>query len=355
MRLIHHRKKQTALRRDPSLGRKHLRKKNQWKNPYQWGCSLFLLIIILLLALGIHSCAKYRQEKAAEEKESSSALKEQEKKPLYQPQVTAQTEQIGQEIESAYGVLLNLESGKIIAERSSDARINPASMTKVLTLLVAAEQIKDKSGYFTITEEITDYCYFNDCSVVGYEKGEQVPISELFYGCILCSGADASLALAELASGSHEAFVAQLNAKIRELGRANTAHFTNSVGLYDEDHYCTVQDMAVFLKAALENDFCRKVLSTRTYDSLPTLAHPEGQVLSNWFIRRIEDRDTGDVAVLGGKTGYVVESKNCAASFAKNSKGEEFICVTGMGSGAWQVIDDHAALYKTYCASEEEA
>ena len=56
-----------------------------------------------------------------------------------------------------------------------------------------------------------------------------------------------------------------------------------------------------------------------------------------------------------GKTGYVVESKNCAASFAKNSKGEEFICVTGMGSGAWQVIDDHAALYKTHCASEEEA
>lgn len=327
-------------------GRKHLRKK-QWKNPYWWGFFLILAGLLLLIGIGVRSCS----DGQAEEPKKESAPQEVEKVPLYDPQKTAETQAMSAEVESEYGVLLELESGKIIAERQSEARINPASMTKVLTLLVAAEQITDKSGTFTITEEITDYCFSNECSVVGYEVGEQVPIIELFYGCILCSGADASLALAELACGSHEAFVEKLNEKIRALGRADTAHFTNSVGIYDEDHYCTVQDMAVFMKAALDNELCRKVLSTRTYDSLPTAAHPEGQLLSNWFVRRIEDRDTGGVTVPGGKTGYVVESKNCAVSFGKNSEGEEFICATAMGSGAWQVVDDHAFLYKEHCAS----
>lgn len=350
VRLFDYRKKHRAYRRSSGLGRKHLRK-DRWKNPYQWGCLfsiLLLLSLILLLIFGIRSCARKKGEEPKVEDSSQEVV--QEKEPLYQPTETDQTVSIDEAVESEYGVLLEMESGRIIAERNSKEQINPASMTKVLTLLVAAEEITDRSGTFTITEEITDYCYFNDCSVVGYEIGEEVPVTELFYGCILCSGADASLALAELACGSHEAFVAKMNEKIKELGRADTAHFTNCVGLYDEAHYCTVQDMAVFLKAALDDPFCREVLSTRTYDSAPTASHPEGQLLSNWFVRRIEDRDTGDVAVPGGKTGFVVESKNCAASFGKNSSGEEFICVTAMGSGAWQVIDDHAALYKEYCA-----
>ncbi|MBQ7094857.1 MAG: D-alanyl-D-alanine carboxypeptidase [Clostridia bacterium] len=349
MSLIDFRKKQKTHRRASGLGRKHLRK-NQWRNPYWWGFYSILVLLLLLIGLGVHSCTKKQQEEAGD---SEEIVAEQEKETLFQPALTEQTLQIGEEAESEYGVLLELQSGKIIADRSSGERMNPASMTKILTLLVAAEQIPDRRGTFTMTEEIGDYCYTNDCSVVGYQTGEAIPIVELFYGCIQSSGADASLALAEVAAGSHEAFVALMNGKIRALGRANTAHFTNCVGVYDKDHYCTAQDMAVFLKAALDNPFCRMVLSTRVYQSSPTDEHPEGMVLSNWFIRRIEDRDAGDITVLGGKTGYVVESKNCAASFGKNSAGKEFICVTGKGSGSWQVLDDHAAIYKKYCSKPE--
>lgn len=345
VRLIFNRKKYKIHQRNSRIGRKHLRR-SPWKNPYWWGFYLILALLLLLMGLGIRSCAKKWQGK---EEAGNQIVAQPEKNPLYQPILTEQTVQMGEEAESEYGVLLELESGKIIAERSSSERMNPASMTKVLTLLVAAEQISDKRGTFTMTEEIGDYCYTNECSVAGYETGEKIPIVELFYGCIQSSGADASLALAEVAAGSHEAFVAQMNAKIRELGRANTAHFTNCVGIYDADHYCTVQDMAVFLKAALDNPFCRMILSTRVYTSSPTTEHPEGLVLSNWFIRRIEDRDSGDITVLGGKTGYVVESRNCAASFGKDSAGKEFICVTGKGSSSWRVLDDHAAIYKKHC------
>ena len=202
-----------------------------------------------------------------------------------------------------------------------------------------------------MTREIADYCYTNECSVVGYEVGEEIPIIELFFGCILCSGADACLALAELASGSHDAFLDLMNIKIQELGLSETTHFTNCVGIYDEEHYCTVEDMALLMRAAIEDDFCKSVLSTAVYTSEATDEHPEGQVLSNWFLRRIEDQGTGDITVSCGKTGYVPESGNCAVSYGETSTGSGYICVTGNGSSSWQVIYDHAALYQNYCAT----
>ena len=222
-------------------------------------------------------------------------------------------------------------------------------MTKIMTLLVAAENLKSLDDTAAITIDITDYCFVNDCSVVGYKLGEVATVRELLYGTILSSGADAALALATHVAGSHEAFVALMNEKLAELGIDDTAHFTNCVGLYDPDHHCTVTDMAVMLKAAMENELCREVLDARIYETVPTEQHPEGQVLSNWFLRRIEDKDTGDIDVIGAKTGYVAQSGNCAASCGRTEDGREYICVTGNAYSAWRAIYDHVDLYKTYC------
>ena len=226
-------------------------------------------------------------------------------------------------------------------------------MTKVLTLLVAAEHVTNLDDTFTMTIDITDYCYVNDCSVVGLEIGETVSIRELLYGTILPSGADASLALATYVAGSHEAFVELMNEKLEELGLSDTAHFTNCVGLYDENHYCTVYDMALILHAAMENELCREVLNARTYETAPTPEHPDGQVLSNWFLRRIEDRFTGEFQIVGGKTGYVVQAGSCAASCGEAPDGSLYFCVTGDASSSWQAIYDHTALYQTYCEQPE--
>lgn len=264
---------------------------------------------------------------------------------------TAQTAQLGAEYSSTYAVVIDLQEGTVLAERDAQAVINPASMTKVLTLLVAAEHLADRlDETFTMTIDITDYCFINGCSVVGLDVGETVSVRELLYGCILPSGADASLGLAMMAAGSHEAFVELMNEKLAELGLSETAHFTNCVGLYDENHHCTVYDMAMILKAAMDNPLCREILNARTYETLPTEAHPEGQILSNWFLRRIEDKDTGGINVVAGKTGYVVESGNCAASCGETPDGSRYICVTGNAGSGWLAIYDHAALYKTYCS-----
>jgi len=282
-------------------------------------------------------------------------IEEPEPEPVYTFHRTPDTKDIRNDFPSQYAVLLDLESGDIIADRDSNARINPASMTKILTLLVASEQIKDRSGTFTMTFDITDYCYVNECSVVGYEVGEVIPVEELFYGCILSSGADACLAMAEVAAGSHEAFVVLMNEKLAELGLSDTAHFTNCVGLYDEDHYCTIQDMAWILKAALENEHCKQVLETKVYHTAATNEHPQGQDLSNWFVRRIEDEDTGTVWVRSAKTGYVGESGFCAASCGETDDGTIYLCVTGKSTSTWQSIYDHAELYRTYCSVKEDA
>lgn len=246
-------------------------------------------------------------------------------------------------------ILVDADKDIVVAAKGEKERISPASMTKVLTILVAAEKMKEEQleDTFTMTIDITDYSYINDCSYVGFLDGEKVKVKDLFYGTILQSGADAAVGLATYIAGSHEAFVEMMNQKLKELGIDSTTHFTNCVGLYDQEHYSTVYDMAVIMKAALSNEFCREVLSARTYTTQPTMEHPEGISISNWFIRRIEDKETGGM-VLGAKTGYVNESKSCAVSYGEFGNRSEYICVTVGAHSSWRCIYDHVEIYNQY-------
>lgn len=258
---------------------------------------------------------------------------------------TGNTRRLGGNIVSNYAILIDLDKGSIVAEKNGKVRMNPASMTKVLTLLVAVEHIDNLEQPVTITQEMTDYSFANGCSSAGFERDETVTVQDLLYGTILPSGAEAAVGLAIHVSGSQEAFVDLMNEKLEELGLSESAHFTNCVGVYDDDHYCTPYDMAVIMGAALENDLCRQVLSAKTYTTSETEEHPEGMILSNWFLRRIEDKDVGD-NVKSGKTGYVEESGSCAVSYGENKDGKRYICVTADAQNQWRCIDDHAEIYR---------
>ena len=248
---------------------------------------------------------------------------------------------------STYALLVDLDNNTVVAQRNANDRMIPASMTKILTVLVAAEHVTDLDDTFTITREITDYSYSNDCSAVGFGDGETVTVRDLLYGTVLPSGADAAAGLAFYVSGSLEGFVDLMNEKLDELGLSDTAHFTNCVGLYDENHYCTPYDMAVILKAAVENELCREVLSAHTYTTSPTEQHPEGITISNWFLRRIEDKETNGEVVCA-KTGYVAQSGSCAASYEVTDSGKHYICVTADTYSSWRCIYDHVAIYQEY-------
>ncbi len=267
---------------------------------------------------------------------------------------TAAFPQEGRGVYSTNGILIDVETQEILACRDPYLRINPASMTKILTLLVAAEHVQDLEDTFTMTAEIADYVYRHDCSIAGFGVGEKVTVEDLLYGTILPSGAEAAMALAEYVAGSQEAFVEMMNQKLEQLGLSDSAHFTNCVGLYDENHYCTVYDMALILKAATDNELCRRVMSARKYTtSVVTQDWPEGILLSNWFLRRIEDKDTHG-EVLCAKTGYVDQSGNCAASLAADSGGREYICVTTGSISSWACIYDHVEIYQAFLPSAQE-
>ncbi|WP_051538051.1 D-alanyl-D-alanine carboxypeptidase family protein [Butyrivibrio proteoclasticus] len=255
-----------------------------------------------------------------------------------------------EDVFSSYAVLVNIDDGTVVASKDGNLKINPASMTKILTLLVAVEHLEGEDALddkVTMTQEIGDYVFKNDCSAVGFEVGEQVIVKDLLYGTILPSGADAAMLLAEYTAGSQEEFVALMNDKLKELGLSDTAHFTNCVGMYDTDHYCTLLDMAMILKAAEENELCHEVLSVRKYTTSATIEHPEGINISNLFLRRIEDYDTNG-EVLGAKTGFVNQSGCCSASYMVSSRGGHYICVTCDAMSPWRCIKDHIAIYQEY-------
>ena len=259
-----------------------------------------------------------------------------------------------EEVISTHALLVDVSTDTIVASKGAFERISPASMTKVLTVLVAAEQITeaDLDDTFTMTLEITDYAYVNDCSSVGFLNDEVVTVRDLFYGTILPSGGDAAVGLATYIAGSHEAFVEMMNEKLEELGLSETAHFTNCVGLYDDEHYCTLYDMAIIMRAAMENELCREFLSCHTYTTAPTEQHPEGIIISNWFLRRIEDKETGG-EVIGAKTGYVVQSQNCAVSYGTFAGGTPYICVTAGSTSSWRCIYDQVEIFNRYIPKAE--
>lgn len=270
----------------------------------------------------------------------------------YSAQTTSDTAAPPGEVNSTNAVFIDLETGNILAQRDYKAVVNPASMTKVLTVLVAAEHVTDLDDTFTMTIDITDYSYSNDCSSVGFAVGEVVTVRDLFYGTVLPSGGDAAVALATYVAGSQEAFVEMMNDKAQELGLSETAHFTNCVGLYDREHHCSVYDMAMIMEAAIDNEICREVLKAHTYTTSATEQHPEGITVSNWFLRRIEDKDTGG-EVICAKTGYVDQSKSCAVSYGVDAGGRGYVCATAGAYSSWRCIYDHVAMYKAYARTGE--
>lgn len=284
-----------------------------------------------------------------QEEEQAQAAQEQK---IYTAQTTDATTSVDDEVQSTNGIFIDLVTRNILFDREGHTKINPASMTKVLTVLVAAEHVTDWSDTFEITPEITNYSYVHGCSAVGFSNNEVVTVEDLFYGTVLSSGGDAALGLATYVAGSQEAFVDMMNEKLKELELADTAHFTNCIGLYDENHYCTVYDIAMILEATIENPQCREVLSTKNYITSSTPEHPEGIEISNWFLRRIEDKDTGG-EVICGKTGFVAQSGSCAVSYGMDVTGNEYICATVNAHSPWRCIYDHVELYKRFAKTAD--
>ena len=259
----------------------------------------------------------------------------------------------GPDIAAPSAILMDAATGTVLYEKNASERLRPASVTKVMTLLVAAENLPDLDATFTMTQAIIDPLYLAGASMAGYVNGETVTMRDLLYGAVVPSGAEATEALAQAVAGSEEAFVAMMNEKAAALGLANT-HFMNTSGLHDENHYSTVREIALILQAALENETCTEILSAENYRASETEQHPDGLAMTNKFLYRVHhEYALNGAEITAAKTGYTAEAMNCCASAGTTPDGRSVICVT---ANAWTgefCIEDHIALYTKYCGSAE--
>ncbi len=311
---------------------------------------LAMVAVVVILSLIVSSFVKDNTKEdstymtAGLENESSVEI-EDEFIPL-SPMSTDSTVSLGSKIDSLNAVLVDCSNGNILAQKSSTARIYPASMTKVMTLLVAAENVLNINDMFIMTSAIIDPLYREGSTLAGFMPNEPVRIEDMFYGAILESGGEAAVGLAIHTAGSEAAFIEMMNQKAADLGLDNT-HFTNVSGLHDENHYTTCREMAIIMHAALNNEFCRQVLSTEYYTVPKNEYHEEIKFHSGMFTK-MYGTEPEVATIKGGKTGYTIHSRNCLVSYAITDDGREIICVTAQGGGKYIPIYDCIELYKNY-------
>lgn len=252
-------------------------------------------------------------------------------------------------------ILVDADTNEIVAGYNYEKKVYPASLTKMLTLLVAAENIQDMDATYKFTSDDIDPLIEDNASRAGFEAGETVTMKDLLYSAILVSGADGTTGLANAVAGSEEKFVELMNAKIQKLGLTGTK-FVNASGLHNKNHYSTAQDIAVITKAAMDNETCCEVLTATKYTTSKTKQHKDGIELTSIVAQRIEgyyvdcdgDGEADDgISIKGGKTGFTDEAKYTLSTILDDN-GHTYICVTTKSKDELKSVEDQIAIYEKY-------
>ena len=234
-------------------------------------------------------------------------------------------------LNSYAGIIVRVSDGKVLGQLRAEEKIFPASLTKIMTCIVAIEHMEDPDEPVLVDPESYDELYAMGASMAGFLPGEEARVIDLLYGIILPSGGECSVSIGKHFAGTEDKFVEWMNQKAEELGMENT-HFTNTVGLHDEEHYTTVEDVSILLRYALQNRQFRTIFSSKSYQVPPTNYHPEGfTFLSSVFSQR-EDWTLENGEIKGGKTGFTDEAGLCLATFAFIGNAE-YIAVTAKAAG----------------------
>ncbi len=227
---------------------------------------------------------------------------------------------------SPHAMLMDMNTGRVLYEKSADEKIYPASTVKIMTALLALENL-------SLEDEITASetavaATPSGVTVMGIVEGEKLTVRQLLYGAMLASAADATNVLGEAVSGSVGDFVQLMNKRARELGMENT-NFSNTHGEHDDRTYTTVRDMALLSRAAMQNTDFREIVKTDRYSIQPTNKYKEERSLinTNYMISRVQRADYYYENAVGVKAGYTAEAGSCLVEAAKDS-GMELLALT---------------------------
>ncbi len=263
-------------------------------------------------------------------------------------------------LSATHAALAKVSDGKIIASDGADEKVYPASITKVMTLIVVVEHLRSEAALqetITISEDIVKAMQAEEASGIGLGVGEKLTVESLLYALMLKSDGVAACELARYIAITEDAFVALMNQKAQEMGLTGT-HFTNPVGLYNENHYSTCRDLATIMGYAMNMSLCRKIMTEDAFDADCTQAngstfpyHIYNNLLETFFNKTYKDMNpatAGRLTVIAGKTGYTPESKYCLATCAMAADGSYYVCVTVGADGYGDCIKAYQAIYGGY-------
>lgn len=228
------------------------------------------------------------------------------------------------EIDSPAAIVMEISSGAILYEKNMDEVHYPASITKIMTTLVALEN-SDLNEVVTFSDAAIDN---TEGSGIARDYGEQMTMEQCLYAIMLNSANECAYAVAEhVGDGDVQDFVDLMNAKAKELGCKNT-HFANPHGLHDDNHYTSSYDMALIAKAAYENETFRIITGTARYSIPPTNKHVEATDLQNHHEMLYPFKSTKYKYeyCTGGKTGYTTVANSTLVTFAEKD-GMKLVCV----------------------------
>jgi serine-type D-Ala-D-Ala carboxypeptidase (penicillin-binding protein 5/6) len=235
-------------------------------------------------------------------------------------------------VSASSAVLLEQQSGRILYAKDAHEKKRIASITKIMTAILAIE-----SGKLDETVKISEQAVRAEGSSIYLKPGEKIKLEDLVYGLMLRSGNDAAVAIAEHVGGSLDGFVYLMNQKAEEIGMENT-HFANPHGLDDhENHLSTAYDMALLTQYAMFNDTYQKIAGTKVH-RVPDPAGNWDRVWTNKnrLLTGLYEYTTG------GKTGYTKRAKRTLVTTASKDK-LDLIAVTLNGPDDW---NDHINMYE---------
>lgn len=232
--------------------------------------------------------------------------------------------------ESKNAYVYNLTNNKTELDINGDEKVYPASLTKIMTVLVSLDGIDDLSTIAPIDVETYKNMVESNSSMAGFYGYEQTSYRDLLYGTILVSGGECANSLAINISGSTEEFTELMNKKVKEIGLRKTK-FKNPEGLDEEGQYSTAKDIALLLKFALKNEDFRSVFTAEEYISSKTLDHPNGLYIESNILSRLNGYPEESFKIIGGKSGTTDMAGNCWATLVEKD-GKEYICVVMGGS-----------------------
>ena len=303
--------------------------------------------LVVGIVFGVKSCVSNKGKDPPVKETAVQVPAEAPPAVLFVPAFSDTTARPGDDVYSPNAILVDAESGAVLAAKDAEAKVRPASLAKMMTALVAYDAIRDVREKYTFPYEVLAPLYKDDEAVmIGYFEGESATLDDLFHGMLMFSGADAAMGLVDRTADSTEIFVAKMNAKAQALGMTNT-HFADPVGL-DDSAYSTCRDLTILVKAVLSNVYLRSVFSTEDYRLPATSFHPDGIPLKHSMFAKMEGTEPEVAVIKGGKTGFTGQAGYCLASYAVTTDGRTLIAVTTGANGNYRPVYDAFTLYKTY-------